>query len=281
MTCLSFSSKQLHEFQAAIRRTGFQPAHLQTCSGWKTKLRIELNARSVSGSYVRFITCLIGILTVIPSFAEKPAWEIRDTHFRFCKYLRTPEGDLKDALKDRDILEIRGTYHFAGDGVLNVKDISLKLPGSDEKPMLLGIGMPAIVAAASYVYPEKAGAKGSSISSTRRGKFELKEQPDGAITVTLLQSPTQLSLAFDVPKESSTPYNLCFGPVTFSVPDAKPVLVSDKPVEQKTTQQTEPARPEKRSAEVFAASRLGMAKQLLKAGKQSAAWRILKDVAQT
>ena len=61
-------------------------------------------------SQMIFFLCL---LNVTQSHAE-PMWEIRDTHIRFCKYLRTPRGNQKDAVKGRAILEVRGTYHFKG-----------------------------------------------------------------------------------------------------------------------------------------------------------------------
>ncbi|MDP6359185.1 MAG: hypothetical protein QF473_28960 [Planctomycetota bacterium] len=232
-------------------------------------------------SQMIFFLCL---LNVTQSHAE-PMWEIRDTHIRFCKYLRTPRGNQKDAVKGRTILEVRGTYHFKGSGVLKVKSISLKLPNSDEKPKLLGVGMPAFVAAASYVYPEIAGPKGSTISSTKRGKFQLKEQPDGSVNLTLLQNPTQLSLAFDVPKGTSEPYILRFGPIKKSVPESKPASTESKPVstqtkpaEEKTPPKKESTAPRKRPAGKIAASRLGMAKQLIQAGKKPAARRMLKEI---
>ena len=239
-------------------------------------------------SLMIFFLCL---LNVTQSHAE-PMWEIRDTHIRFCKYLRTPRGNQKDAVKGRAILEVRGTYHFKGSGVLKVKDIALKLPNSDEKPKLLGVGMPAFVAAASYVYPEIAGPKGSTISSTKRGKFQLKEQPDGSVNLTLLQNPTQLSFAFDVPKGTSEPYILRFGAIKKSVPESKPASTQTKPAstqtkpastqtkpaEEKTPPKKETTAPRKRPAGKIAASRLGMAKQLIQAGKKPAARRMLKEI---
>ncbi|MDP6504106.1 MAG: hypothetical protein QF886_10840, partial [Planctomycetota bacterium] len=60
--------------------------------------------------------------------------------------------------------------------------------------------------------------------------------------------------------------------------ESKPASTQTKPTEEKIPPKKETTVPRKRPAGKIAASRLGMAKQLIQAGKKSAARRMLKEI---
>ena len=173
------------------------------------------------------VEVVIGVLLLgTGAAAQEPKriWEARDLKATFSDRIKDSSGEFHTAEKGT-ILEVAGTFTAS-----DLKKASADLPSvvlaivprgkkASAEAKLLGVALLRKPENRLYHLPKQIVKGTVTEKASDVGGFKLSRDQEGdPMTLALLETPTQLCLAFEVPKDADATYELRIGDLKASVP---------------------------------------------------------------
>jgi uncharacterized membrane protein len=160
---------------------------------------------------------------LLKSLVNGSIWEARDLKATFSDRIKDSSGEFQTAEKGT-ILELTGTFTAS-----DLKKASADLPSvvlavvrggkNSAEAKLLGVALFRKPENRLYHLPKQIVKGIVTEKASDVGGFKLsREKEGGPMTLTLLETPTQLCLAFEVPRDADATYEVRFGDLKASVP---------------------------------------------------------------